>query len=197
MSTPNKPSKTVRKPSPRKPAAPKPSTLQLSEPKDFPLGHGEFLLGITSPPRLFKPDGWDTYYFGSAHNLDLNAHPAALGYPTTQKGFFDIVEGMARVICPMCHQSFTTYGHLEGEHLKGPCQKFRDQAQKKISAEWKRSQEQENGGMVVEEKEGEVEMELESEMDLVSEMKLKTEMDEGVIMCDWQEGKFNEDYDEM
>jgi hypothetical protein len=64
------------------------------------------------------------YYLGGARSLDLNAHPAVLGMPSTRQGFYDLVEGNTKCICPLCFQRFT-YQNLENEHMQGPCQNFR------------------------------------------------------------------------
>jgi hypothetical protein len=94
---------------------------------------------------------------------------------------FDVVDGMARTICPMCYQSFTTANHLEAEHLQGPCQKFRENVKRRqMKLEEKRLWAQEksyvvmggNGYMAVEDKEVVNQMELESGMDLGSAMNL-------------------------
>jgi hypothetical protein len=65
------------------------------------------------------------YFLGSVKKLDLNSTPAFLGSPTTRRGFYDIVDGTTKVICPMCYQTFTTLD-LENKHMQGPCEKFRE-----------------------------------------------------------------------
>jgi hypothetical protein len=94
-------------------------------PREPPLVPGEFLLKIDVRPGLARPCGWDMYFLGSTKKLDLNSTPACLGYPSTRRGFYDIVDGTTKVICPMCYQTFTTLD-LENKHMQGPCQKFRE-----------------------------------------------------------------------
>jgi hypothetical protein len=87
---------------------------------------------------------------------------------------FDVVDGMARTICPMCYQSFTTANHLEAEHLQGPCQKFRENVKRRqMKLEEKRLWAQEKSYVVMELESG---MDLGSAMNLGAGMKIKVEM---------------------
>lgn len=85
---------------------------------------GEFILEIDVRPGLATPSGYDMFWLGSAKKLDLNSSPAHMGYPSTRRGFYDMVDGTTKVICPFCYQSFTTLD-LENKHMQGPCQKYR------------------------------------------------------------------------
>jgi hypothetical protein len=84
-------------------AAPPPPPSPTPEP-DLELG--EAVLEINTNPGLAIPDGWDMYYFGNIRNPDLNMHPAALGYPGRESGFYDIVTGKSFVLCPLCNEKF-------------------------------------------------------------------------------------------
>jgi len=68
---------------------------------------------------------------GNAEQLDLNSTPACLGDPSTRRGFYNIEDGTTGVVCPFCGQEFTTLD-LEGRHMWGPCQRFRERVVKNM-----------------------------------------------------------------
>jgi hypothetical protein len=95
---------------------------------------GESILDISVHPGLATPTGWDTYWMGNAEQLDLNSTPACLGNPSKRKGFYNIEDGTTGVVCPFCGQGFTTLD-LEGRHMWGPCQRFRERVVKNMKIE--------------------------------------------------------------